>query len=156
MVLTLMRHGIAESWTGSDASRSLTPQGSEIVHEVVKGLEAGGWSPGAVVCSPLLRSQQTAAIVLEHFPGLQHEVLSQVVHTDDDLFDEMSWLGVVDPVIVGHNPGLSRLAAQLIGARGHMPFEPATVACYRVDGLPPRSPAQLMFFAPPTFARCLR
>ena len=29
----------------------------------------------------------------------------------------------------------------------------ATVACLRVDSLPPRTPAELLFLAPPLFAR---
>ena len=155
MLLTLMRHGIAESFAGSDASRALTPQGKDIVRDVVRGLKAGGWLPGAIVCSPLVRSQQTAALIEEQFPGVPVEVLNQVIHTDPELFDEISWLGLVDPVIVGHNPGISRLAGRLIGA-SHLAFEPATVACYRLDSLPPRNPGQLLWFAPPSFARCFR
>lgn len=156
MLLTLMRHGNAEPWAGDDHTRTLTDAGRSIVADVARGLRAGGWLPGAIVCSPLVRSQQTAGIVQEHFPGIPLEVMRQVIHTDDDLLDEMSYLDLVDPVIVGHEPGLSRLAARLIGADGLLAFDPASVACFRIDGLPPRRPSELLFFAPPSFAKVLR
>ena len=155
MLLTLMRHGIAESFAGSDANRALTPSGAVIVREVVRGLHAGGWLPGSIVCSPLVRARQTAALIEARFPGLPTEVLTQAIHTAPDLLEQIGRLGLVDPIIVGHNPGISRLAGELIGA-GHLPFEPATVACYRLDGLPPREHGQLLWFAPPNFARCFR
>lgn len=155
MLLTLMRHGIAEAFSGSDASRALTPEGATIVREVVRGLKAGGWLPGAIVCSPLVRSQQTAALIEGEFPGVPVEVLRSVIHTDSDLLEEISARGLVDPVIVGHNPGISYLAGMLTGG-APIPFEPAAVAVYRLDALPPRSPGQLLCFAPPSFARCFR
>lgn len=156
MLLTLMRHGKSEPWAGDDHTRQLTEAGRSIVADVVRGLKAGGWVPGAVVCSPLVRSQQTSVIVQEHFPGVPLHVMPQVVHTDDDLLEEMSYLEVVDPVIIGHEPGFSQLAARLIGADGLMAFDTASVACFRIDGLPLRRPAELLFFAPPSFANALR
>ncbi len=155
MLLTLMRHGIAEPYTGSDAGRELTPEGVSIVHRVVLGLKASGWLPGGVVCSPLIRSQQTAAVILEHYPGLPQIVLREVIATEDNLLEEIGYHELVDPVVVGHEPGISRLAADLIGAAPRLRFEPATVAGYRLDGFPPRQPAQLLFYAPPSFARCV-
>lgn len=156
MLLTLMRHGKAEPWAGDDHTRTLTDVGATIVAEVARGLKAGGWVPGAVVCSPLLRSQQTAGIVADHFPGVPVEIMQQVVHTDEALLEQMAQLDLVDAVIVGHEPGLSRLAARLIGADGLLAFDTGSIACFRIDGLPPRRPAELLFFAPPSFANALR
>lgn len=156
MLLTLMRHGIAESWAASDSERRLTPGGERIVMDVIAGLKAGGWLPGGVVCSPLTRSRQTADLVLDAFPGTALEVTKSVLEPEDGLLDELAWREMVDPVVVGHEPGLSRFAAQLLGSRGILSFQPAAVACFRVDGLPPRNPAEMLFFAPPIFARCFR
>lgn len=156
MLLTLMRHGHAEAWAGSDPERRLTTAGERIVAEVVQGLKAGGWTPGAVVCSPFLRARQTASIALELFPGTPLEVLPEVLEPDEGLLERIGAQDLVDPLVVGHEPGLSRLSAALLGARGVIPFQPAAVACMRLDGLPPRRPAELIFFAPPTFARCFR
>lgn len=157
MLLTLMRHGQAQPYSSSDGGRELTDAGRLFTREIVRGLRAGGWLPGALVCSPLLRSQQTAQIILEHYPGLPLEVLREATESDGDaLLREMSYLDLVDPVIVGHEPGISRLAAQLLGATGVLPFEEGAVAGLRIDGLPPRRPAELLFFAPPSFALALR
>jgi phosphohistidine phosphatase SixA len=155
MLLTLMRHGAAEPHASSDAFRPLSPEGQEAVRSVAAHLKAAGWVPGAVVCSPLLRSQQTASILREHFPGLPMEVLREVISTDESLVHELGARELVDPIVVGHEPGLSRLAARLIGASGLLAFETSSVACFRVDGFPPRRPAHLLFFVPPGLARCL-
>lgn len=156
MLLTLMRHGLAERFQGDDASRPLTAPGRSIVRDVVRGLKMGGWLPGAVVCSPLVRSMQTAEIVIEQYPGLPMEVLGEVVQAGPDLLRQLADHEVIDPLIIGHEPGLSRLSAALIGADGLMAFEEASVACFRLDDLPPRRPAELIFFAPPSFALAAR
>ncbi|MCB9793527.1 MAG: histidine phosphatase family protein [Alphaproteobacteria bacterium] len=156
MLLTLMRHGIAERFASSDADRQLTDAGRGIAREVIGGLKAGGWMPGVVVCSPMTRSRQTAAVVLDAYPGTPLEVLPEVLKPEEDLLDEMQFRDMVDPLVVGHEPGLSRLSAHLLGAQGVLSFQPAALACFRVDGLPPRRPAELLFFAPPIFARCFK
>ncbi|MED5372355.1 MAG: histidine phosphatase family protein [Myxococcota bacterium] len=156
MLLTLMRHGLAERYSQSDAGRPLTDPGRAIVRDVVRGLHNGGWLPGAVVCSPLLRSRQTAELVIEQYPGLPLEVLGEVVQAEPILLEELGWRDLIDPLIIGHEPGLSRMAARLIGAEGLMAFEEASVACFRIDDLPPRKPAELIFFAPPSFALAAR
>lgn len=156
MLLTLMRHGLAERFQGDDATRPLTTPGRSIVSDVVRGLKHGGWLPGAVVCSPLVRSMQTAKIVIEHFPGLPLEVLDEVVQAGPPLLRKLGGHDLIDPLVIGHEPGLSRLAAHLIEADGLMAFEEASVACFRLDDLPPRRPAELIFFAPPSFALAAR
>jgi phosphohistidine phosphatase len=153
MLVTLMRHGIAESFARSDADRRLTDAGERIVDEVILGLKSCGWCPGAIVCSPLTRSRQTAAVALKHFPGTPLDVLPAVVEADEALLAELGARELIDPLVIGHEPGLSRLAGSLLGARGVLHFQPATVACLRVDALPPRTPAELLFLAPPLFAR---
>lgn len=156
MLLTLMRHGLAERFQGDDASRPLTDPGRSIVSDVVRGLKHGGWLPGAVVCSPLVRSMQTAKIVVEHFPGLPLDVLGEVIQAGPPLLRKMGEHELIDPLVIGHEPALSRLAARLIGAEGLMAFEEASVACFRLDDLPPRGPAELIFFAPPSFSLAAR
>ncbi|MCB9765314.1 MAG: histidine phosphatase family protein [Alphaproteobacteria bacterium] len=156
MLLTLMRHGIAEKWAGSDADRQLTEGGRRIASDVIRGLRGGGWMPGVVITSPLTRARQTAQVVLDAYPGTPLEVMPEVLRPEDGLLDELGWRELIDPIIVGHEPSLSRLAADLLGAKGVLSFQPAALACFRVDGLPPRRPAELLFFAPPIFARCFK
>lgn len=147
--LTLMRHGIAESYAASDAERSLTPEGMTQVSAVARALVASGWRPGSVVHSPLKRAVQTAALVMAELPEPVEVVeLEEVVNAGQPLLDMLGHLGLPDPLVVGHLPSIASLTSQLLACEGIISFNKATVACLRVNSLPPRTPAQLVFFAP--------
>lgn len=147
--LTLMRHGIAEPYSGDDDSRSLTPEGMEQISAVAQSLVAGGWCPGALVHSPLKRAVQTAELVAAHLPpGLERISLEEVVPAGPALLSMLGRMGLRDPLVVGHNPGISELARRLLGASGPLPFGTGTAACFELHQLPPVSPAALVFFTP--------
>jgi len=149
VVLTLMRHGDAEPWTGSDRSRALTPHGRDQVASVASNLIGAGWRPGSVVHSPLVRAVQTADVLLEHLSRDTPRVsLEEVVAGGPTLLAMLAELGLPDPVVIGHEPSMGELAALLLDARGRLPFGKAGVACLRLPSLPPLSPAELLFFAP--------
>ncbi len=150
MQLTLMRHGIAESFAESDRARNLVPEGRRVVAAVADTLAGMGWTPGVVVSSPLVRARQTAEIVHERFTEAPFLELEEVLAGGDELLGMLGQLGLADPLVVGHMPTMALLGASLLGAAGAMPFPRAGVACFRVTGLPPRGPAQLEFFLPPT------
>ncbi len=147
--LTLMRHGSAEPYSGDDAGRSLSPEGMEQVAAVTRALVAGGWRPGAIVHSPLKRAVQTAELVAAQLPpGLECVALSEVVAAGPALLALLGRLDLPDPLVVGHNPGISELARALLSAGGPLPFGTASVACFELHQLPPVSPAALRFFTP--------
>jgi phosphohistidine phosphatase len=149
VVLTLMRHGDAEPWTGSDRTRALTPLGRAQVAAVTSNLIEAGWRPGSVVHSPLVRAVQTADIVLDHLPRETPRVeLEEVVSAGSGLLQMLAELGLPDPVVIGHEPTMGELVALLLEARGRVPFGKAGVACVRLNTLPPLSPGELLFFAP--------
>jgi phosphohistidine phosphatase len=61
----LFRHGIAESpntWSGDEHSRPLTKEGFTKTEQAIEGLKRIGVEPTHLLCSPLTRTQQTAAI----------------------------------------------------------------------------------------------
>ncbi len=147
--LTLMRHGRAEPYSGDDAGRPLSPEGVEQVAAVTQVLVAGGWRPGAIVHSPLKRAVQTAELVAAQLPpGLERVALSEVVAAGPALLAMLGRLDLPDPLVVGHNPGISELARTLLGAGGPLPFGTASAACFDLHRLPPASPATLLFFTP--------
>ncbi len=150
MQLTLMRHGIAESFAESDRARNLVPEGRRITADVADLLHSMGWAPGIVVSSPLVRARQTAEIVHQRFPEAPFVELEEVLAGGSKLLDMLGELGARDPLVVGHMPTMALLARDVLGAAGTLPFPRAGVACFRVSGLPPRGPAQLEFFLPPT------
>jgi len=147
--LTLMRHGIAEPYAASDAERSLTPEGMTQVSAVARALVAAGWRPGAVIHSPLKRAVQTAALVAAALPEPVEMVeLEEVIHAGRPLIDMLARLDLPNPLVVGHLPSIAELARTLLHSEGYLPFDKATVACLRLTRLPPRVPAELVFFAP--------
>ena len=149
MRLTLLRHGIAEDHAATDFDRALTAVGAAQLERVLDGLCAGGWVPGAILHSPLVRTTQTAAAVARRFPRVPIVAVSELAEDDLGaiLHAASPW---VEPLLVGHQPTLGELLAELIGASpGTTALPRAGVAMLEVDRLPPRRRAQLLAFLPP-------
>ena len=122
MELLLIRHGQAvdDSHGLGDGARWLTGKGRTVTRKVARWLARdAGRRPAAIWSSPLVRAVQTAEIVAEA-AGLTDEVtmvgelapgsgadtvLARVAHHD----------GQGPLALVGHEPGLSELAAALLG-----------------------------------------
>lgn len=116
--IILLRHGKAEEreFGGEDINRSLDERGRSQSQNVGLELRAKGVVVDQVLCSTAVRTRQTCEIVCEVL-GLP---LSRVVYQDSlylaEPFELMALAcGLPDSVktvlIVGHNPGLSELAA---------------------------------------------
>ena len=149
MRLTLLRHGIAEDHAASDFDRALTTVGTAQLERVLDGLCADGWVPGAILHSPLVRTTQTAAAVARRFPRVPIVAVPELALDDlaAILHAASPW---VEPLLVGHQPTLGELLAELIGASpGTTALPRAGVAMLEVDRLPPRRRAQLLAFLPP-------
>lgn len=119
--LHLLRHGDAaapESWAGTDDDRPLSPQGRRQAERLGRFLRSAGFRPDAIVSSPKLRARQTAELVaaevgvavsiddgLAAGPGLRE--IEGLLRTAGD---------PIRPILVGHDPDFSDLAAMLVGA----------------------------------------
>jgi phosphohistidine phosphatase len=123
MQLLIIRHGIAgdrEEFvrTGRDDSeRPLTPHGKRQMKRVAKGLRRVVKSIDVLGASPLVRAQQTAAIVAEAYREMDvATVPSLAPGSAPDDFAE--WLGrqrIAEVVAVaGHDPHLGVLITWLI------------------------------------------
>ncbi len=137
MHLYLMRHSIAESTSTTDFERRLTAQGIEKAKNVGKKLSESGFSPGVIVHSPLIRSQQTALVFREFFPGTPLVELKEVVSANASLLRILGGAGWSAPLIVGHNPSISMLATALSGRESPLSFHTCSFAAFEVDRLPP-------------------
>ncbi len=131
MKLYVMRHGPAEDVapTGRDADRALTPSGRERVREVAKLLSAEKEEPLVVLSSPLVRALQTAEIVanvtkLDERAVKEDAALSGTVEVRGEMAPgkdaealvwELAQRGKKRVMIVGHEPDLSMLVADLVG-----------------------------------------
>ena len=119
-LLTLMRHGHAVAATGhDDHDRALDERGRHDVRAVADRTAVREATPALVLCSDARRTVETAEIVRETL-GLPAESLVQVARlylasadTLIEIIDEHDARGVEHLMLIGHNPGLERLAMHL-------------------------------------------
>ncbi|HZM73123.1 MAG TPA: histidine phosphatase family protein [Candidatus Polarisedimenticolia bacterium] len=118
--LYLLRHadaGDPMAWTSDDALRPLSAKGRRQAERLARHLVAIGFETDAIISSPKLRARETAEIVAD--------ALDLTVRLDERLAEGFD-LEIVDailrdaggprrPVLVGHDPDFSDLAAGLSG-----------------------------------------
>lgn len=135
MRLWLLRHGEAEAQARSDAERRLTPRGCQEVRQAAVQLE--GRALGAILVSPYVRAQQTAALIREAlgFTGGIHtvpwltpdgdprEVLRQLDHYPQD-----------ELLLVSHQPLVGALAGLLIHGHRQQPLPMHTASLAELEG----------------------
>src|SRR5688572_27313470 len=160
--LYLIRHGVAaergEAYP-DDSRRPLTARGVAKLREEAKGLAALEVSFDLIITSPLVRTRQTADVISESLQG------KPAVVTSDALAPAGTPAAVIQEVarharlariaLVGHEPNLGELAAQLIGARSPIEFKKGAVCRIDFDVLPPKGLGQLRWFIPPKVLRKL-
>ena len=138
MLVVLVRHGDA-AFSMPDAKRELSARGREEVQSAVathaafrrKGA-AGAYEAGVrVVVSPLLRAQQTAAILADELSANGYRfalITDDRLEPDRDptaifaLVDQAQMQGITELWLVGHNPLLSTLLSLL--ADGELNSQP--------------------------------
>ena len=137
--LLLLRHadaGDSMAWTRPDAERPLSPKGQRQAARVARWLSAIDHRPDAIITSPKVRAAETAAVVAGAFgiavvnePRLAGpfgiDLLEEILH------DAGSPLR---PMLVGHDPDFSELAALLSGV---MTLQMRKGALARIDIVPP-------------------
>ena len=117
MELLLWRHAEAEDGF-PDALRRLTPRGEQQAQRMAAWIKAHAPKNLRIVASPANRCQQTAAAL-----GLPFETDLRLA-TSGNVTDLLSVAGWPDAsahdavLIVGHQPTLGRVAAQLLSGQG--------------------------------------
>jgi phosphohistidine phosphatase len=119
--LHLLRHahaGDPAGWHGSDDERPLSPKGEEQAERLGRFLAGVDFAPDAIVSSPKIRAARTAEIVAT--------ALDVEVRLDERLAGQLDLVTIeailfdldepVRPVLVGHDPDFSELAATLSGS----------------------------------------
>ena len=163
-MIYLVRHAIAGRATEgmSDADRALTSAGEEKMRRAAAGLEGLGVAPDVILTSPLRRAEETATVVanvlssqppVEIYPPLApgHDA-SQVLR------GLHRYRSTRELMLVGHEPDMSLLAAQLLTestALAPLPFKKGAVAAIRVDSVPPRAAGKLLWFMTPKQLRAM-
>lgn len=160
--LYLIRHGVAEErgkeWP-DDSKRPLTPEGIARLQKAVRGLNALDIAFDQIVTSPLVRTRQTADVFSEALKT------KPPIATSDALAPAGSSASVIQEItrhvrkarvaLVGHEPNLGELAAQLIGARNPLEFKKGGICRIDFEKFPPVPPGQLVWFALPKMLRAL-
>jgi phosphohistidine phosphatase len=142
----IVRHAIAEdvSPSGRDEDRALTAEGRKKMKRAALGV-----APVHLLASPLVRAQQTAAIVVEALPQLEIETCELLAPGVDERALTRLLNGAHagrDVMLVGHEPDLGELLSfWLTGSRGGVEtrFKKGAVACIASATLPPHGKAVL-------------
>lgn len=121
MQCLLFRHGIAVSpqeWTGTEPDRPLTKEGRAKTRKAVEGIRRLTDPPTHILCSPFIRTQETA--------GIAREVLGVEVKVQlcpELVFDQPTRLLIsllrglprnAMVLCVGHEPHLGQTAALML------------------------------------------
>jgi phosphohistidine phosphatase len=123
--LYLLRHA-KSSWNDAslrDFDRPLNDRGREAARQIGARLASEKLNVPYVICSPALRTRQTAEIVFDSFRVDEH--LDERVYEASllDLLQVVSEIHDANQVVIliGHNPGIEELLAYLTGENRPMP-----------------------------------
>jgi phosphohistidine phosphatase len=139
--LIVLRHGKAEkhSPSGTDIDRALRPRGVRQAQHIAQVLieHAPAWLPTLIVSSPLVRARQTAEALQASLasPNPRRCVPIEIDERLSTRCDQREHLlaasdrrasGHATIVLIGHNPTLSSLVADLLVRDAKQPGELAT------------------------------
>jgi phosphohistidine phosphatase len=160
--LYLVRHGVAEDrgddWP-DDSKRPLTSGGIAKLRKEARGLVELGVTIDQIVTSPLVRTRQTADVlaeVLKNKPPIAASDALAPAGTPAAVIQEIGRHARKARVaLVGHEPNLGELAAQLIGAKAPLEFKKGAICRIDFDALPPKGVGALRWFVTPRMLRSL-
>lgn len=135
MRLWLLRHGQAEAQARSDAERALTAHGREEVRQVAVQLQ--GRRLGAILASPYVRAQQSAALVREAlgFTDGIHTVPWLTPDSDPrEVLKQLDRYAQDELLLVTHQPLVGALAGLLIHGHRQQPLAMHTASLAELDG----------------------
>ena len=161
--LYLVRHAIAaergSEWP-DDTKRPLTERGISRFKEAVKGLRRLDIALDEIFTSPLVRARQTADLLAAGLEGKPPvKVLDGLApgHTSSAVITQLAKVARRRRVaLVGHEPELGELAAQLIGAGRALPFKKGGICRIDLGSLTSKQAASLVWFLPPNVLRQIR
>ena len=160
--LYLVRHGVAAERGDEypdDSKRPLTAEGIARMRKQAKALDALGIAFDVIITSPLTRTRQTADVLAETMKSKAAVVTSDALApagTPAGVFQELArHMRRGRIALVGHEPNMGELAAQLIGARTPLPFKKGGICRIDFAVFPPKGSGQLIWFATPKMLRAM-
>tara|TARA_Y100000780_G_scaffold17586_1_gene15126 strand:- start:165 stop:635 length:471 start_codon:yes stop_codon:yes gene_type:complete len=136
MRLWILRHGQAAPQAPTDPERPLTSAGENEVRRMCQVL--AGQPLDAILASPYLRAQQTAALVADQLDFARGVSTAPWLTPDDEPAEVLRYLSERNEqqlLLVSHQPLVSQLLSLLCeGHRaGHFPMPTAGLACVDLD-----------------------
>jgi phosphohistidine phosphatase len=119
--LCFLRHadaGDPEAWTRPDSERPLSDKGKRQAERLARFLASTAFRPDAILTSPKIRAEQTARPVADHL-DVEVTIEPRLGAPFDLATLEEILRNAGDPerpIIVGHDPDFSDIAAELAGA----------------------------------------
>jgi phosphohistidine phosphatase len=156
MKLLFLRHGIAEEgpeWLGKDYDRPLAAEGRQLIEREASGIASLDLGLEAIISSPLPRAIETARIVARELGMLAELRSEERLGPGFDARRLAAFLGDLlsakTVMLVGHEPGISRTIADLIGG-GRLRCKKGSLACVRLEDSEPLR-GDLEWLLPPGF-----
>lgn len=141
--LLIVRHAIAQDRLAayeqgiSDEQRPLTSGGIAKMELTARGIARQQQECGLILTSPLLRAQQTAAILHTFYPEARLAQMEQLApaYSSRALIKALADFSEEHITIVGHQPGLSMLISTLVcdGRNGEFQLKKGGTALLRFD-----------------------
>ncbi len=162
--LYLMRHGIAadRETSSDDAKRALTADGKLKLKAIAKGLETLGAQFDWIVTSPLKRAVETGEVVADAVPSAAPRDVCEALAPGVESAQKIISFLTQHPerrrvLLIGHEPDLSELASELMGAgrSAHLTFKKGGCCLISFDRSPSLSAGQLAWWATPRILRKL-
>ena len=140
MILYFIRHGEAGHVAPSDFERTLTTRGEGTVHGVGRTLSGMIGRVHGIFASPLVRAQQTAAILAEYFDKAAIETCDHLTPGADPakLLGELRHCtNDSNILLVSHEPFVSTCVSYLTygTSDARISIKPASVACVHVGAV---------------------
>jgi phosphohistidine phosphatase SixA len=162
----LMRRGQAEprgrALAGRGSAKYLTPEGRKRVSEITAGLAKVGFDVDGIVSSPARAALETAklvgTLVRPEVPVETCNALLPGGSPEDAIRFLRERTALRRVLVVGHEPGLSRIAARLLdsGEDANLKLKKGGCCLLTFDELPSRGNGQLVWWLPPRVLRKLR
>lgn len=165
MELLLIRHAIAEvrdaqRWP-DDHERPLSRAGQQRATRAARGLRRLKVKPTLLLCSPLKRARQTAAVLalVAHWPRATLCEELAPGQSAQRVLGHLATLKSERLALIGHEPDLSQLLELCLGQRSvapHLEFKKLAVVALRFVRRPAAGTADLLWLLPPRMLRALR
>jgi phosphohistidine phosphatase SixA len=136
-LFVFLRHGIAEDGRPgqSDGQRELTAEGEAQMQQIALGLSRVFHGPVVIYSSPLVRAAQTAASVANAY-GVTVET-ADALSTNATTAELIAFVQTLDApraILVGHEPSLTGVLAEVIASDAAIPLRRGGCFCVRLRG----------------------